>query len=142
MVRVSRFTIATLLFLGAILHPDTASAGPVWDWLWGPCCPPSYCPAHYWSPTLVRACDCIKGPHLSVYAPDRHPEIPPSMAILKYKCPPVGPEATIYTVPLAPSSSGFKYFARPGDTTSDESNDKNQAGDSTIPKESIEKKQP
>jgi hypothetical protein len=114
MIRIGRLTAAALFLGGALLAPGTADAGPYWDWLCGKCPPPSYCPARYWAPTVARTYDCIHGPHLSVYAPDRHPEIEPTMAILKFQCPSAPPSATIYEVPTPPATSRFQYFDRPG----------------------------
>jgi hypothetical protein len=70
-------------------------------------CPPPayYSPFRYWTPALARAYDCCFGPKLSVYAPDRHPEIPPGFKILTYPCPPAAPSATLIPLPEPPASS-------------------------------------
>jgi hypothetical protein len=70
-------------------------------------CPPPayYSPFRYWAPTLARIYDCCCGPKISVYAPDRHPEVPPTFKVLTYACPPVDPEATVIRMPQPPSAS-------------------------------------
>ena len=85
------FGVWCLMFL----HAGTAAAGPIWDWMCGnPCPPPTYCPARYWAPNMARAYDCLCGPHISVYAPDRHPEVPATVTVFKYRCKPAPPDAT------------------------------------------------
>ena len=46
---------------------------------------------------------------LSVYAPDRHPEIPPTYTTLRFTHPAVYPAATLIEPPTAPATSRFKY---------------------------------
>lgn len=108
-----RLTVTTLVLGATLLSAGVASAGPILDWL-GLCqCPrPCYSPFRYWTPTAARVHDCCHGVHLSVYPPDRHPEIPPTMFIYKYKCPPVPPADTIIPVPTPPAESRFEYFAQ------------------------------
>jgi len=96
-----------------LLSAPAASAGPIWDWLCGNCPPPEhYSPARYWTPGLARINDYCHGPKISVYAPDRHPEIPPEYQVLSFPCPPVLPAATFIPVPTAPAESRFEYFER------------------------------
>jgi hypothetical protein len=68
---------------------------------------PSYSRLHFWAPGLVWCYEDLCGPRLSVYAPDRHPELPPSYLILRYRrrrpAPP--PEATLVEVPTPPPES-------------------------------------
>jgi hypothetical protein len=110
MARIHRLTVAGLVLAGGLLPACTVSAGPVANWL-GLCdCPPPcyYSPFRYWTPALARAYDAHR-PHLSVYAPDRHPEIPPTYTILRYPCPPALPAATIIATPTPPPESRFRY---------------------------------
>ncbi len=110
MASIRRVTAVVLVLGCLLLQSSRASAGPIWDWFCGPCPPADYSPAYYWAPNLARAYNCVLGPHIPVVPPDRHPEVPPTMAILKFRCPPVVPEATTYSVPRAPTSSGFQYL--------------------------------
>jgi hypothetical protein len=70
-------------------------------------CPPPayYSPFRYWAPTLARVYDCLCGPTISVRAPDRHPEVPPTFSVLAYPCPPVLPELTLQKLPTPPDTS-------------------------------------
>jgi len=71
--------------------------------------PPSYCVFRYWTPRLARCYDQCYGPKLSVFAPNRHPEIEPYCIILRYPHPAVGPPATIIDPPKPPPTSRFRY---------------------------------
>jgi hypothetical protein len=83
-----------LLLTSLLALPSAASAGHFFDWLCHRDCPaPSYSPARYWAPHVARTYDCLCGPKLSVYASDRHPEVPPTDVISRYPCPPVDPAA-------------------------------------------------
>ena len=87
-----------------------ASAGPLIDYFFpGLHSGSSYSPFRYWAPGAARLSDDIHGPKLSVYPPDRHPEIPPTYLILKYPCPAVPPAATIIEPPTPPAESRFRY---------------------------------
>lgn len=114
MAKIGGLTTVAVVVAGMLLQPVPATAGPWWDWVCGKCPPPSYCALRYWTPTAARAYDCVKGPHLNVYPPDRHPEIPATMDILHYPCPPVPDRATLYTVPSPPAESRFQYFEQRG----------------------------
>jgi len=114
MDRIRRLSAVALVLAVGLGYSGTANAGPVWDWLCGICPAPTYSPVRYWAPTVARTYDCLHGPHLSVFAPDRHPESPPSMAIIQYRCAAAPPEATLYTVPIPPAESRFQYFERTG----------------------------
>jgi hypothetical protein len=105
MLRIRWLAVALVLVVGlGIANP--ASAGPLKDWFChGDCPPPDYSPFRYWVPWVARCFDKKHGPHLSVYAPDRHPEIPPTYAILTFRCPAVPPEATLIPVPTPPNLS-------------------------------------
>ena len=110
MVRLRRLTAAALVFAAALLPAGNASAGPLMDRLVpddGP--EPAYSPLRFWAPTLARLHDKCHGPKLGVYAPDRHPEIPPTYTILKFPCPPVEPAATLIRPPTPPAESRFRY---------------------------------
>ena len=78
MVPIRRLTLAALALAAGLVTVGAARAGPLASWL-NPCSAPSpsYSPFRYWAPRLARVYDCIHGPRLSVYAPDRHPESRP-----------------------------------------------------------------
>jgi hypothetical protein len=111
MVRIRRFVVAVVVVVGGLGSARTATAGSLLDWLGcGPCPPPSYSPCRYWAPGLARVKDCIHGPRLSVYAPDRHPEIPPTFLNIPFPCPAADPAETIIERPTPPASSAFRYL--------------------------------
>ena len=70
---------------------------------------PSYSPFRYWAPGLGHLHDNCRGPKLSVYPPDRHPEIVPDVLILKFPCPAARPGDTLIPTPTPPADSRFKY---------------------------------
>jgi hypothetical protein len=110
MVRVHRLLSAAIILTAGLVCANTANAGPLRDWF----LPedgqsPSYSPFRYWTPRLARVNDAVHGPSLNVYAPDRHPEIPPTYTILKFTRPAVDPAATLIEPPSAPASSRFRY---------------------------------
>jgi hypothetical protein len=85
---------AALLLASLLSLPSAARAGGLIDWLCHRDCPaPSYSPARYWAPHAAWTYDCLCGPKLSVYAPDRHCEVPATSIIARYPCPPVEPAA-------------------------------------------------
>jgi hypothetical protein len=104
MVRLRRLAVAALVIAAGVVCAPTARAGPLWNWLHG-CPQPDYSPVRYWAPAVARAHDEIHGPKISVYPPDRHPEIPPTFEVLPYRCPPVAPALTIIDVPTPPPES-------------------------------------
>jgi hypothetical protein len=108
MVRTFRRAVVALVVAALFLPAGTARAGKFWNWLTHQDCDvPSYCPARYWTPTIALCVDDLCGPRLSVYAPDRHPEIPPGVWVAKFsKCHPAPlPEATLVPVPTPPATS-------------------------------------
>jgi hypothetical protein len=110
MTRISGLTRAALVFALALAWTSTAKAGPILSWLFpddGPT--PSYSPLRYWAPAAGRVNDTFHGPKLSVYAPDRHPEIAPKFTTLRFPRPTADPAATIIEPPTPPPSSRFKY---------------------------------
>jgi hypothetical protein len=110
MVRIRRLTVAALVVFAGLLPPSAARAGPLKDWLCpGDCPPPSYSPFRYWAPRAARCNDDLHGPKLDVYAPDRHPEIPPTYNTLRFSCPAVEPGSTLFEPPSAPATSRFRY---------------------------------
>jgi hypothetical protein len=110
MHRIRRLTLAALVVCAGLLPTSAASAGPIKDWFCGGDCPaPSYSPFRYWAPRAARVNDDCHGPKLDVYAPDRHPEIPPTYDILRFSCPAVDPASTLYVPPTAPATSRFRY---------------------------------
>jgi len=109
MGRICRLTAALVLVAG-LLGTSTANAGPVISYFFpGIGTDSSYSPIHYWAPRVSKVNADIHGPKLSVYATDRHPEIPASTIILKYPHPPVDPAGTLIQPPTAPATSRFKY---------------------------------
>jgi hypothetical protein len=111
-----RFVVALVVVAGSG-PASPAMAGSLLDWLGcGPCPPPSYCPARYWTPRPARGYDCLCGPRLSVYAPDRHPEITPTFLNIPYPCPPADPVTTIIERPTPPAESAFRYLGGGGGT--------------------------
>ncbi|MBI1917476.1 MAG: hypothetical protein HYS12_22480 [Planctomycetes bacterium] len=111
MVWIRRLMVAALVLVAGLVPASTAHGGPLLDCLGiGHCPPPSYSPFRYWAPRLARVNDCIHGPRLSVYAPDRHPEIPPTFVVLPFPCPAADPAATIIERPTPPAESAFRYL--------------------------------
>jgi hypothetical protein len=114
MVGMRRLTVAAVVVAAWWGLPRPARAGSLLEWLGhDKCPPPTYSPFRYWTPAPARVYDCTCGPKLSVYAPDRHPEIPPTYATLNFKCPPVTPAETIIEAPLAPEDSRARYLLGP-----------------------------
>jgi hypothetical protein len=110
MARFRVLMLGALVACAELLASSTATAGPLKDWLCpSDCPPPSYSPFRYWAPRGALLYDECHGPKLDVYAPDRHPEIPPNYNILQYSCPAVDPAATLIPVPTAPATSRFRY---------------------------------
>ena len=106
MVRVRRFTVGAIVLATGMIGASAASAGPSLTWLgFGDDPPPSYSPARFWAPGAAKLNDDIHAPRMPVYAPDRHPEIPPTHAILKYPTSIALPKETINQRPTAPATS-------------------------------------
>jgi hypothetical protein len=100
MRRAKGLLIAALLGASVLLIPSAASAWPLLDrFCYGDCQRPSYSPLRYWAPGPARVSDCVHGPRLSSYAPDTHPDIPPTYTVLKFPCQPADPAATLIPVP-------------------------------------------
>jgi hypothetical protein len=108
MRRTRRLTLTALLVAAGLLSPRPASAELLKEWLF-PQSGTSYSAFRYWTPGLARHYDDHHGPQLSAYAPDRHPEIPPTYQFLRFPCPAVEPSATIIEPPTPPATSRFKY---------------------------------
>jgi hypothetical protein len=102
MVRIRRLALAALVVAAGLVSSGPATAGDLWDHLTHQCPSPSYSPFRYWTPCLARVSDCIHGPRIDVYPPDRHPEVPPSFFNLRYRCRPADPAATLVPVPTPP----------------------------------------
>jgi hypothetical protein len=104
-----RWLRLTVLVCACLLGSrNPARAGPWLASFWHPDAQvPSYCPARYWTPGLARMYDCLCGPRLSPWAPDRHPEIPPGVAVLQYPRwhPAPYPGQTIVSTPTPPQDS-------------------------------------
>jgi hypothetical protein len=111
MMRTRRLLSPLVFFVMGLGSVGSASAGPLFDWLCpsGDCEKSTYSPARYWAPGAARVSDMVHGPKISVYPPDRHPEITPTYIIIKYPCPYSDPAATIITPPTPPATSKFKY---------------------------------
>ena len=111
MERIRRPLIGTMILASAMLMltASSANAGPILNWLGlGDDPPPSYSPARFWAPALAKLNDNIHGPRTAVYPPDRHPEIPPTHAILNYPTAIALPRDTINARPTPPASSGAR----------------------------------
>ena len=108
MVRIRRLTFAALALAAALVSPRPANADPLKDNL-SYSAGPSYSPFRYWAPGAARLSDDIHGPKLDVYAPDRHPEIPPTFIVLRFCRQPVDPAATLIEPPTPPAESRFRY---------------------------------
>jgi hypothetical protein len=107
MMRIRR--LAALALAAGLAWAGAANAAPVELIVPIPAAGPAYSPYRYWTPGVARIYDDIHGPKISVYAPDRHPEIPPSVIILPFRCQGVDPAATLIEVPSAPATSRFRY---------------------------------
>jgi hypothetical protein len=104
--RIHRFAVGAVVLAAGMLGNSDANAGPILTWLgFGDDPPPSYSPARFWAPGAARLKDDIHGPRIPVYAPDRHPEIPPTHAILKYPTSIALPKDTINKRPTPPATS-------------------------------------
>src|SRR5436190_7631004 len=96
MLRIRQLAVTALVLAAGLVLGNTADAGPLKDWFYHrDCPPPDYSPFRYWVPGAARVHDKVHGPHLDVYAPDRHPEIPPTYITLTFPCPPVEPAGTL-----------------------------------------------
>jgi hypothetical protein len=89
--------MAATLLLGLLL-PRVAVASEYLDG----CPKPCYSCKHYWAPSMWRVHSCLFCPKMNTYAPNRHPEIPPTFRAVQFRCQPVG----------AQQSSVDFYFAR------------------------------
>jgi hypothetical protein len=110
MVPVRWLTVMALVLAAGLASTSTANASPLKDLSCdGDCAQPSYSPFRYWAARAARLGDNVRGPRLTVEAPDRHPEIPATFTILKFPCPAVDPAATIIEPPTPPATSRFRY---------------------------------
>jgi hypothetical protein len=109
MVGIRRVVVTTIVVAAVLVPAGWASAGPIKDFFCPDCPPPDYSPFRFWAPRGAKAYDDLHGPKIDVYAPDRHPEIPSATTILKFKCPPVEPGATLIEPPTPPATSKFRY---------------------------------
>jgi hypothetical protein len=107
MTRTRHFAKGLIVVAAIAVAASRASAGPILDFFGlGENNPPSsYSPAHYWTPTVSRFNDCLHGPRLGVYAPDRHPEIATGNDILTFPSAVAAPAATIIVPPTPPATS-------------------------------------
>jgi hypothetical protein len=99
MTHICRLGIWVLVLAVGLVLANSASAGDGGA--------PSYPRIWYWAPAIGRANADIHGPYLNVYAPDRHPEVPPTYIALRFpRRPPIAaPAATIIPVPIPPPTS-------------------------------------
>jgi hypothetical protein len=114
------FRRATLVLALALMAAQTASAGPLLDALMDKLhgCPPSnYSPLHVLTPDLYYAHECLHGPRVSVYPPNRVPGVQPTFERYCYPCRSVVPSALVaerealiarYTTGAAPEPAGAK----------------------------------
>jgi hypothetical protein len=108
MLRARQLRLSLLVCAGLLAGVGSASSGPWLASIWHPDAQvPSYCPARYWAPNLAWIYDDLCGPRLSVYAPDRHPEVPPRDTVLQYPRwrPAALPAQTIIPTPTPPPES-------------------------------------
>jgi hypothetical protein len=102
--------LATLVLAGSLLPSPAPADGPVMSALVPDDTPkPAYSKLRFWAPAVARVNDHIHGPKINVYPPDRHPEIAPTVLMIRYRCPAVSPGATIIPVPTPPAESRFRY---------------------------------
>jgi hypothetical protein len=71
--------------------------------------PNSYSPARFWTPTLARIHDYFHGPKISVYPPDRHPDLPPTFSNIRFPCPAADAASTLIERASPPPTSKFRY---------------------------------
>ncbi len=108
MTRTEQFAKAWFVALALVLvvTASRASAGPVLEWLGLTENPRSSYPAtRYWAPNVARFNDCVHGPRMDVYAPDRHPEITVGHDILACPSSVAAPAQTIIVPPTPPATS-------------------------------------
>jgi hypothetical protein len=88
-----KLCLAALVVAAGLVLPARARAGGLLaHWFGNPDCPPpSYSPCHYWTPAVVRLYEDHHGPALHPYAPNTHPDIPPTFLFYKYRCPTSSP---------------------------------------------------
>ena len=108
---VRNVTLTALVFAAGLLTANSAAAGPLLNWcgLGDNAQPSDYSPFRYWTPALARVHDYFHGPKISVYPPDRHPEIPPTVTILRFSQPAPAPAATLIPPTSPPPESRFHY---------------------------------
>jgi hypothetical protein len=95
--------------LTLLASAGAASAGP-FGWIFpSESQPNSYSPLRYWAPRVERVHDIVHGPKIDVYAPDRHPEIPPTFSNLHFPCPTADPASTLIERAAPPATSKFRY---------------------------------
>jgi hypothetical protein len=111
---------ATLVIALSLMATQTASAGPLLDALMDKLhgCPPSnYSPFHVLTPDLYYAHECLHGPRVSVYPPNRFPCTEPTFERYSYRCRSVEPSALVaerealiarYTMGGTPEPAGAK----------------------------------
>jgi hypothetical protein len=97
-------TVAIVVAAGLTSAPR-AQAGPILDWLGlGNDAPSSYSPLHFWAPNVTRTADHF-GPRVSIYAPERHPEVPPTTSVQTYPTSVATPAETLIFPPTPPATS-------------------------------------
>ena len=107
MARYRKYLIAAwLLAVMLMSSAPSNAAGPILTWLgFGDDPPNTYCPGYYLAPTMTKLCDDVHGPRVGVYAPDRHPELPPTYNDLRFLISPAPPATTLVPVPIPPATS-------------------------------------
>lgn len=101
-----RSAIAAVIVATLLVTANTAGAGPILNWLGiGDDPPSSYPKIRYWAPTVARVGDAIHHRTLSVYPPDRHPEIPPTFTVIQYHNSVASPAETMIPRPKPPETS-------------------------------------
>jgi hypothetical protein len=105
---VRQFAFGAVVVAVSALSANSAKANPFLDFLFTPSEPPAYySPARYLAPTAARVNDHFHTRKISVYAPDRHPEIPPTVysSPAPINHPTLMPDQAIIPVPVAPATS-------------------------------------
>ncbi len=109
MFGIRMLKVGVIVFACGLWPASSAHAGPILDWLGlGDNPPSSYSPMRHGQPNVARVNDHIHGPKLNVYSPDRHPEVPPTSAIIRYPSAIASPADTIYERPVPPPTSGAR----------------------------------
>ncbi len=103
---IRKRALALALATGLFAAQKAEAGFPLWDYLFthDPA-PAYYSPVRYMAPVAGRVNDHFHGPRISVYAPDRHPEIPPNVTEIPSAKPYQLPDENLIPVLKAPPTS-------------------------------------